>query len=471
MKRNKIKAALSLLLIVVLLCTFVYADTSFTFTTPGDGSGTEQTTELTDKLQSIMQTIEENYYKDIDDKALMEGAIKGMFEVLDPHSNYFTQEEYQSFMRDIEGQLVGIGVTIEKTDNGITVVAPIEGTPAYKAGIKTGDIIVSVDSTDISGYTVEKASSIIRGEEGTKVKIGIKREGESKPVYYDIIREVININPVKYEIKPGNIGYIRITQFNENTAANMQTAVNAFKSKGVKGVVIDLRDNPGGLLDQVINACKLLIPKGPIVSIQTKTQTETYSSTLDKAPFKLVVLVNGGSASASEIMAGAIKDSKTGILVGEKTYGKGTVQNIWDGSDGEGYKITIAKYLTPSGFALDGIGLKPDVEVKYDPQEVANSFVPLKDDKSLKSDTVSLDVLAMQQRLKQLGYKITDNDGFFSTSTKAAVLKFQKDNKLKQDAVMDPADLKELVKKFNEKIQNADPQLDRAMTEIQKLIK
>lgn len=418
-----------------------------------------------------MGTIEDNYYKDIDEKALMESAIKGMFEALDPHSNYFTQEEYQSFMRDIEGKLVGIGVTIEKNDNGITVVAPIDGTPAYKAGFKTGDIIVSVDKTDISGYSVEKASSIIRGQEGTKVRIGLKRAGESNILYFDLVREEIKINPVKYEIKPGNVGYIRITQFNENTAVNMQTAVNAFKSKGVKGVIIDLRDNPGGLLDQVISACKLLIPEGPIVSIQTKTETETYSSTLDKAPFKLVVLVNGGSASASEIMAGAIKDSKTGILVGEKTYGKGTVQNIWDGSDGEGYKITIAKYLTPSGFALDGIGLKPDVEVKYDPQEVINSFVPLKGDKSLKSDTVSLDVLAMQQRLKQLGYKITDNDGFFSTSTKAAVLKFQKDNKLKQDAVMDPADLKELVKKFNEKIQNADPQLDRAMTEIQKLIK
>ncbi|KUO75948.1 MAG: hypothetical protein APF77_24290 [Clostridia bacterium BRH_c25] len=467
MRKSIQKAFLSIALILVLLTTTVTADT-FTFKSPG---GETEKSETAEKIEMMMDVIKNEYYKDVKDEELLDGAIKGMFEVLDPHSTYFSEEEFNDFMTDLSGEIIGIGVQIEKKDNGVTVVAPIEGTPAYKAGIKTGDIIVDVDGTDILGYTTDKAAKLIRGEEGTSVKIGVRRDGISGIVYYELVREAIEINPVKYEIKDGSIGFLRITEFNQNTGKKVAEAVAAFEDRGVKGVIIDLRGNPGGLLDEVVDVCKLLIPKGPIVKIQEKDKiTKTYDSELEEAPFKLAVLVNGGSASASEIMAGAIKDTKTGILIGEKTYGKGTVQHTMRVQGGGGAKLTIANYLTPSGFSLDGIGITPDIEVKANDANAAAGYAPIKGDRSIKSGIIGLDVLGAQQRLSNIGYDPKKLDGIFGPLTKAAVLAFQKENNLEQDASIDPEDIKVLQSKLAEKLSTNDPQLDRAITEIQKLL-
>lgn len=454
-------------MIIALLTTTAAADT-FVFRTPGEEA---EKSEAVEKIEMMMEIIKEDYYKDITDEELVDGAIRGMFEALDPHSNYFTTEEFNEFMNDINGEIIGIGIQIEKRDEGITVVAPIEGTPAYKAGLKTGDIIVSVDDTDIRDYNSDKAASLIRGKEGTEVKIGVKREGVADIIYYELVRERIEINPVKYEIRDGNIGFLRITEFNENTSKNVAKAVEDFKAKNVKGVVIDLRSNPGGLLSEVIEVCKLFIPKGPIVKIQVKNKiVETYNSELEQAPFKLAVLVNKGSASASEIMAGAIKDSKTGILIGEKTYGKGTVQHTMRVQGGGGAKLTIANYLTPSGFSLDGIGITPDIEVKAASANITADFAPIKGDRSIKGGMIGLDVLGVQQRLSFLGYDPKKLDGIFGSLTKAAVLAFQKDNNLKQDASIDPDDIKVLQSKLQEKTTGSDPQMERAMEEIRKML-
>jgi len=466
MEKKHIKGFLAIMIVFALLTATVTADTSFSFTTPG--SGETQQSEASQKIEQMMDVIKDQYYKDVKEEDLVNGAIKGMLETLDPHSTYFTEEEFNEFMSDISGEIVGIGVQIEKQDDGITVVAPIEGSPAYNAGMKTGDKIVSVDDVDISGYTADKAASLIRGEEGTDVKIGVRRDGVSGIVYYELVRDLIKINPVKYEIKDGNIGYLRITEFNDNTSENVAAAVKAFSDASVKDVVVDLRGNPGGLLDEVVDVCRLLIPKGPIVKIQVKNEIiETYESKLEKAPFRLAVLVDGGSASASEIMAGAIKDSKTGILIGEKTYGKGTVQHTMRLQGGGGAKLTIANYLTPSGFSLDGIGIKPDIEVKRNAAGTAE-FSPIKGDRSLKSGTIGLDVLGLQQRLNAIGYGIQKQDGIFGSMTRTAVLAFQKDNKLSQDASIEANDLKVLQNKLGEKLDKNDPQLERAMEELKK---
>lgn len=469
MKKSYSKSFLALIITFILLTTPVMADTSFTFTTPGPEG--EQKSEAVQKIEMMLDIIKDEYYKDVKEEDLLNGAIKGMFETLDPHSTYFSEEEFNEFMSDITGEIVGIGVQIEKKDDAITVVSPIEGTPAYNAGLKTGDKIVSVDGTDIIGYTADKAAMLIRGKEGTKVKIGVRRNGVTEIIYYELIRELIKINPVKYEIKDGNIGFLRITEFNENTSENVAEAIDAFKAKGVKGVIIDLRGNPGGLLDEVIEVGKLFIPKGPIVKIQVKNEiVETYYAELDKAPFKLAVLVDGGSASASEIMAGAVKDSKTGILIGEKTYGKGTVQQTMKVSGGGGAKLTIANYLTPSGFSLDGIGITPDIEVKANAAGAAVEYTPIKGDRSIKSGIIGLDVLGVQQRLSAIGYDIKKQDGIFGTMTRTAVLKFQKDNNLKQDASIEADDLTTLQNKLEQKLINTDPQLDRAILELQKML-
>lgn len=468
MKNNLSKSFLALVLVFALLLTPVMADTTLIF--GGSKADEDAKSKTLQQIEAIMDLIQDEYYKDITEEELLRGALRGMFEALDRHSTYFTPEEYNEFMDDLKGEIIGIGIQIERQDDGITVVAPIEGTPAFKAGIKTGDKILEVDGKDISTLNADQAAKLIRGEKGTKVKIGIRREGVKELIYFELIRERIEIVSVRYELKEGNIGYIRITDFSEHSYNDFAKAVEEFKGKGVKGVIIDLRGNPGGLLSQVVDMCKLIIPKGPIVKIQVKDEiVETYESMLDKAPFKLVVLTNGGSASASEIMAGAIKDSNTGILVGEKTYGKGTVQQTMRLPGIGGVKLTIASYLTPSGFSLDGIGITPDIEVKLSEGNTAVDYAPIKGDRSIKSGLVGLDVLGVQQRLNALGYGIKKLDGVFGENTRAAVLKFQKDNGLKADASIDADDLKVLQAKLDGK-SDKDPQLERAMEEIKKMI-
>lgn len=457
MKRFKWKSIIAVILALSLLTAPVLA--------------ADNTENLLSKLESLITIIQTYYYKDVKVSDLVDGAIKGMFSALDKHSTYFTAEEFKEFNSDIFGEFAGLGIYIEKKDDYIGVISAIEGTPADKAGIQPGDIIMYVDGQDIKGYSTEQASAMMRGEPGTKVKIGIRREGVSSIIYLDLTREIITINPVNYEIKPDNIGYIRITQFNGHAYDGIVKALDTFKTKNVKGIVIDLRDNPGGLLDEVVKVCKLLIPKGPIVSIKYKSQPqETYSSELAKAPYKIVVLVNGGSASASEIMAAAIKESGTGKLVGTKTYGKGTVQTILNLTDGSGMKITIANYLTPKGFVLDGVGIIPDFEVQNTSIDTAKDYAVLNGQRSVKNKLIGLDVLGVQQRLKALGYKVSTADGIFGNATLAAVKQFQQDNKLKVDGSMDSDDIKVLNAKFDAAGGAKDAQLDRAVIELKKML-
>jgi carboxyl-terminal processing protease len=469
MKKNSIyKVVVSLIMVLALFTLPVLAD-GITFTVPGDSEGAKS--EAAQKIELMMDIIQEEYYKDITEEELLKGALKGMFNALDDHSTYYSPEEYNEFMSGVSGSIVGIGVTIERRDGRITVVAPIEGTPAFEAGIKTGDKIIEVDGTDISDYTADAASKIIRGEEGTTVKIGIKRDGIKDLMYFELVREPIKINPVSYEIKEDNIGFIRLTDFNESSYEKMKEAVEFFIEKGIEGVIIDLRGNPGGLLDEVVDICRLLIPEGPIVKTQVKGEIiETYSSNLEKEPFKLAVLVNGGSASASEILAGAVRDSNTGILIGEKTYGKGTVQNISRIYDGSGVKLTVANYLTPSGFSLDGVGLTPDIEVKDNTSEILVEVAQMSSDRTLKRGLIGVDVLGLQKKLSHLGYYKGVHDGVFGSGTRAAVLSFQKDNNLPQDAEMDTNDQKVLDAKFTQTLQTQDPQLERAIEELKKIL-
>ncbi len=469
MRKKHIKGFLALAIILVLLISPVAADTSFVFRVPGAEG--EQQSEAAQKIEMMMDIIKNEYYKDVKEKDLVESAIKGMFEALDPHSTYFTAEEYKEFTTDLSGEIVGIGIQIERKDGRIKVVAPIDGTPAHRAGFMTGDTILEVDGTDVSDYTADQAAKMIRGEIGTKVKIGIKREGEKDKIYFELIRETIEINPVTYEIKENNTGYIRISEFSGKSYKKMKEAVDELIKNGVKGVIIDLRNNPGGFLDEVIEICRLLIPAGPIVKIQVKNEVlETYESDLAEAPFKLVVLTNKGSASASEIMAGAIKDSKTGIIVGEKTYGKGTVQEVMRVEGGAGVKLTIANYLTPNDFSLDGIGITPDIEVKPGAGAETAGYAVIKGDRSIKSGLIGIDVLGVQQRLAALGYNIGKPDGIFGRMTEKAVLAFQKDNGLMQDASVDTDDLQTLQARLTEKFSQNDPQLDRAMEELKKML-
>lgn len=312
-----------------------------------------------------MRFIESQYVNDVNDTNLINGAISGMMKSLDdPHSVYLDDVMYQELMKHTKGSFGGIGIVMGSKDNQITVVSPIEGTPGAEAGIKTGDIIVKIDGEDTKAMTLEDAAAKIRGDIGTKVVLTIRRVNENDRDY-ELTRANIEVNTVASTVMDNNIGYIRIANFSEHTGKELEKAYHELEGKGIKGIVLDLRNNPGGLLTASVEAANLFVPKGKVVStIKRDGSREEYTSSLESLKYPVAVLVNGGSASASEILAGAIQDTQSGTLVGTKTYGKGSVQVVMPLYSGDALKLTIAKYYTPNDRCIDGIGIEPDVNVE-----------------------------------------------------------------------------------------------------------
>ena len=301
-------------------------------------------------------------------KSLMQGALKGMLESLDdPHSVYFTSEELRSFQEDIKGKYVGVGMVIQKkVGEPLTVVSPIEDGPAYKAGIKPKDQIVEIDGESTYNLTSEEASKRLKGKANTSVKVKVYRETNKLTKVFELKRETIELKYVKSKMLEGGIGYLRLTQFGDNVYPDMKKALEGLQAKGMRALILDLRSNPGGELGQSIKIASMFIEKGKIVSTRQKKGEETVYSREGKyfGNFPMVVLINGGSASASEIVSGALKDYKRATLIGEKSFGKGSVQTLLPLPDGDGIKITIAKYYTPNGISIDGTGIEPDKKVE-----------------------------------------------------------------------------------------------------------
>ena len=316
------------------------------------------------KFFRALQIVKSRYVESVPIDTLMTGAVKGMVNSLgDPHSVYMDPKMYKDFMIETEGSFGGVGIVVGVKDKMLTVVSPIEGTPGEKAGIKSGDLIVKIDGKDTKELLLDEAVNKIRGPEGTQVVLSILR-GNEQMKDYTLTRSNIQIKTVAGKMLPDNIGYIRISMFNENTGSDFDRQYQELEKEGMKAIILDLRDNPGGLLEESVKVASKFVPKGPIVSVVTRDgRRETHSSDLDAVKYPAVVLVNGGSASASEIVSGAIQDTGTGTLVGTKTYGKGSVQTILR-LDGGAIKLTIAKYLTPNDRSINGIGIEPDVQVE-----------------------------------------------------------------------------------------------------------
>ena len=355
---NKRRMTLLVLALTLTLTTIV---------TPVYGEKSESFIEKEKDILLFMQTLDyirSNYPFEIEDKELMTNGIKGMLQGLDDYSDYYTKEEAERFMKKVSGDYAGIGVYIEKKGSYIGVINPIENGPGEKAGLKPGDLIIAVDGKAVKDISIEQVSSLIQGPKGTEVKLTILREGVATPINVTVTRDNIKINPVKYEILEGNIGYIKLDEFNKHATEYIKEALKEFDKKGVKKVIFDVRNNPGGLLGQAIEVSKLFIPKGPIVHIRSNAKVgTTYISTLEKPKYELVVLVNSNSASASEIFAGAVKDRKAGTLVGTITYGKGLVQSMANLPDGSIIKMTTAEYLTPNKISINNKGVEPDIVV------------------------------------------------------------------------------------------------------------
>ncbi len=321
-----------------------------------------------DLFWNTWNLVHADYAGSIDDQKLVYGAIKGMVSGLDdPYTVFFEPTEAKRFAEDVGGKFFGIGIEIGIKNKALTVIAPLDDTPASRAGLKSGDIIIKIDNKDTANMTIADAVNKIRGDKKTAVKLTVVKADSSDIKELSIVRDTITVKSVKWEVKGDGIGYVRVTQFSDDTKDLLQQALKDLNTKHVKGIILDLRNNPGGYLQGAQDVASMFLDNGVVVSEQGKDGQKRDLYTTDKPlvpSLPLVVLVNGGSASSSEIVAGAISDHGRGKLVGEKTFGKGSVQNLKDLPGGSTLKVTIAKWLTPNGRAINGQGITPDAVVK-----------------------------------------------------------------------------------------------------------
>ncbi len=321
----------------------------------------------------VLRIIKENYVEPVSMKDLIYGALNGMTKSLDPFSSFFTPKQYESFRQETEGEFGGVGIEIGMEKGRPVVISPIEGTPAFKAGIKPGDVILEVNGEDTSNMSLIDVVQRIRGKVGTKVQLTIYRKGVEKPMKIELERALIKIESVRWTTL-GDVGYIKLSQFNENVSVQVERALKELTSKRVKGIILDLRNDPGGLLSEAVNVADLFLPEGKLVVYTKSRKGETQRYFARRKPvvpddLPVIVLINKGSASASEIVAGALQDYKRAIILGEKSFGKASVQNIIPLEDGSALKLTVAYYYTPLGRLIHNQGIVPDVQVAMDEKQ------------------------------------------------------------------------------------------------------
>ena len=366
-----------LLAFILLLALFILAETGFQV----KAFAQERYADL-QNFTKVLNYVQQYYVEEVDTKKLIYGAIKGMLRELDPHTNFMPPEMFKDFQTETSGEFGGLGIEISVTNGVLTIISPIEDTPAWEAGIKPGDKVIAVDGHSTKGLSLVEASQLMRGKRGTKVVLRIVRENEEDPKDISITRGSVKIKSVKYTDLEETYAYIKITSFIENTAKDLEKAIDAHmkSNKRIDGLIIDMRRNPGGLLDQAIKVSDMFLKDGAIVSTIGRNKKDKDISMSSKkgrfTDFPIVILVNEYTASASEIVSGALQDNKRALIVGQRTFGKGSVQSVVPLGDGSGLKLTVARYYTPSGVSIQAEGIKPDIEIEdVEPEAFAKAVM------------------------------------------------------------------------------------------------
>ena len=431
----------------------------------------EQEREELEKIGQAYDLIREHYVEKTDKEQLLTGAIQGMLASLDdPYSVYMDKQTAQQFNQSLDSAFEGIGTEIGVENGKVVIVSPYKNSPAEKAGLKPKDQIMAVDGEDVSGMNVQEVSVKIRGKKGTFVDIEIKRPGVEKKLKFSIKREKIPIETVLSEMKDETIGYIEITSFSEKTALDFKAQLDSLERKDMKGLIIDVRGNPGGLLSSVEEILLELVPKDePYLQIEKRNgERSKYFSKLEKKKsYPIAVLIDKGSASASEILAGAMKEAGGYALIGETTFGKGTVQQAVPMDDGSNIKLTLYKWLTPEGNWIHGDGIKPTVAIS---QPSLFDTHPLVIEETLKQDMAGEQVGFAQQMLKNLGYDPGRTDGYYDLKTEISVKAFQAAEELKVTGNINKKTAAKLEEEVVEEIRDDDNdmQLKAAIRYLQK---
>lgn len=381
---------------------------------PWTGQAREDQYESLKKFSQILHMIEDNYVQEKDREELLQGAIEGMLQKLDPHSSYVSKDELRRMQEDFSGEFGGIGIQIGMRDNQLVVIAPIEDTPACKAGLQAGDLILEINSKSTQGMSLTDAVSLIRGPKGEPVELTILSSGENKPKKVSIVRGIIPAHSVRSQVLESGYVLLRITDFKGNTTNDLRDEIRKHKSEqDLKGIILDLRNNPGGILDQAVSVSDLFLDDGLIVYTQgrDKGQRKDFKASrrTEDANTPMVVLINAGTASAPEIVAGALQDSSRALILGENTFGKGSVQSIMPMPDGSAIKLTIALYYTPGGRSIQAEGIIPDLRIpfqkKTDSQEDAEHPVLRESGLQMHIENPELhddDILAVSEEAREM---------------------------------------------------------------------
>ncbi len=368
MKNKFCFLTVTIMIIMILTGGAVAQDSEVEKQLPQEQMADENYTKA-DAFQDVMFLLQNYYVEDVEFETLIEGAIDGMLNKVDRYSYYMSSSEYEEMQQEYEGHYGGIGIVITMRDNKLTIVSPIKNTPGERAGLRAGDIITAIDDEETADMSQMKAVDMMRGEEGTDVVLTIDR-GDQEPFDVEITREDIEVPYVETEMKTENIGYISLAQFIENVGTKVEKAVNNLKKQGAQGIILDLRNNPGGLLNEAVDVSSAFIDQGVIVSVKQKDETERVLEVNQEieadTETPLIILINKGSASGSEIVAGAVKDYDRGKLMGTTTFGKGVVQSVVPLKDGSAVSLTTARYYTPDGNYIHEKGIEPDVKVELD---------------------------------------------------------------------------------------------------------